>query len=68
MWQCFRAPSALPAADTNYVLVQANGPLTAANRKALEATGAKILEYVPENAYVCRYAPADCGQSDVRRC
>ena len=49
----------MPAKDTNYVLVQATAPLTAANRKDLESAGAKILEYAPDNTYVCRYDPDD---------
>ncbi|SIO58798.1 Subtilase family protein [Singulisphaera sp. GP187] len=53
------AAATLPSEDTNYVLIQAKGPLTAAYRKDLEAAGAKILEYVPESTYVCRYEPAD---------
>ncbi|MFO0847190.1 MAG: S8 family serine peptidase [Gemmataceae bacterium] len=52
---------ALPVRDTNYVLVQAKRPLTTGERKDLEKSGAKILEYVPDNAYVCRYNPDDLG-------
>lgn len=53
------ATAVLPAADTNYVLVQAKGPLTAAQRQVLASAGAKILEYAADSAYVCRYDPQD---------
>jgi len=47
------------AATSNFILVQVNGPLDKAQRDELTARGATILEYVPENTYVCRYEPAD---------
>lgn len=53
------ATSALPVADTNYVVVQVAQPLTRAQRSDLEAAGAVVLEYVPENSFVCRYDPPD---------
>jgi serine protease AprX len=47
------------ASKSNFILVQANGPLTAAQRQQLTDLGVEILEYVPEDTYVCRYLPAD---------
>ena len=47
------------AATSNFILVQVNGPLDKAQRDELTARGATILEYVPENTYVCRFEPAD---------
>lgn len=44
---------------TNYIIVQVSGPLDQEQLGALEGTGAAILEFVPENAYVCSYPPAD---------
>ena len=51
------AAATMPALDTNYVLIQVKGPLTASERQTLSAKGATILEYVPQNSYVCRYDP-----------
>jgi serine protease AprX len=45
--------------QTNYILVQTQAPLTKTERGELEAAGAKIIEYVPENTYVARYDPTD---------
>lgn len=45
------------ASASNYILVQTREPLTAAQRRELEQTGAVILEYVPENTYLSRYEP-----------
>src|SRR6187549_637196 len=53
------AGAALPVANTNYVLVQVDRPLTATLRGQLEQLGAFTLEHVPENTYVCRYSPTD---------
>ena len=47
------------ASQSNYVLVQTGGPLTAEQRGQLEKAGAEVQEYVPESTYLCRYAPAD---------
>jgi serine protease AprX len=47
------------ASQSNYVLVQTDGPLTAEQRRQLEGTGAEVQEYVPQSTYLCRYAPAD---------
>ena len=43
------------AQDSDYVLVQTKGPLNKEQRAALEKTGAKILEFVPQDTYVCHY-------------
>src|SRR4051794_12838142 len=47
------------ASQSNYVLVQTDGPLTADQREQLESTGAEIQEYAPQSTSLCRYAPAD---------
>src|SRR4051812_24710603 len=44
---------------SNYILVQSWGPLDKAQRAALGATGAETLEYLPENAYLCRFPSRD---------
>ena len=43
------------ARDSDYLLVQTNGPLTQAQRAKLENAGAKILEFVPQDTYICHY-------------
>lgn len=45
--------------DTDYVLIQLTGPATAAQRGELEALGAELLEFVPENAYLARFPGND---------
>src|SRR5437763_1486765 len=47
------------SAQSNYIIVQTQGPLTKDQKAQLEGLGATILEYVPENAYICHYAPTD---------
>jgi serine protease AprX len=47
------------ASKSNFILVQTNGPLAAAQRQQLADLGVQILEHVPEDTYVCRYLPAD---------
>src|SRR6266576_1211394 len=47
------------AKDSDYLLVQTKGPLTKEQRAALEKSGAKILEYVPQETYICRYPGTD---------
>jgi serine protease AprX len=49
------------AHDTDYILVQADRPLTADDRARLTGLGAEVLEIVPGNAYVCHYPPSDLG-------
>jgi serine protease AprX len=47
------------ASSSNYILVQTEGPLTEQQREQLAALGASVREYVPDNTYLCEYAPAD---------
>ena len=47
------------ASGSDFILVQATGPLTQEQRARLQRLGAEILEYVPENTYICRYRPTD---------
>jgi len=49
------------ASGSNYLLVQTKSPLTTKQRQDLEKKGATILEYVPENTYICQYTPTDLG-------
>src|SRR5215468_8108243 len=45
------------ASDSNYILVQTNGPLTDSQRSQLEKLGAIAHEYVSENTYLCTFKP-----------
>lgn len=59
-------PPALLSADaTNYVLIQVNGPLIAAQKQQLSAAGLEIIEYVPQNAKdsIRRAPPAKTGST-----
>jgi serine protease AprX len=47
------------SASSNFILVQAKAPLNEAQKAQLTQLGATILEYVPENTYVCNYPPSD---------
>ena len=49
------------ASQSNYILVQTTEPLNRAQKDELKALGATILEYVPNNTYLCSYSPADLG-------
>ncbi|GAB4435943.1 MAG: hypothetical protein OHK0015_27300 [Chloroflexi bacterium OHK40] len=57
-----RAP---PSTGPGYYIVQADGPVTDAWKAALAATGAELLDYIPENAFKVRMSAAQAAQ--VRR-
>src|SRR5262249_23005108 len=50
---------ATDAANTNYILIQTTAPVSAENRLALTSKSVEILEYIHENAYLCRYRETD---------
>ncbi|MFD3684157.1 S8 family serine peptidase [Nocardiopsis sp. NPDC058631] len=50
------------ASQSNYVLVQAQEPLSEEQRSQLAALGAEIHEYVPDNTYMCGYQPSGLGE------
>lgn len=47
------------SSTSDYILVQTTQPLDQAQKAELAARGAIILEYVPDNTYICHYPPAD---------
>lgn len=47
------------SASSNYILVQTSAPLNREQKSQLTNLSVEILEYVPENAYICRYTPSD---------
>jgi len=49
------------SSSSNYILIQTREPLDKTKKAELTATGAELLEYVPENTYICRFLPADLG-------
>ena len=51
------ATSILAAAPGPYAIIQLRGPITPADRIALEQTGVKLLEYLPDYAYLVRGSP-----------
>ena len=55
------AESLLPedASDSDFILIQTTEPLDRAQKEELADNGAQILEYVPENTYLCRFEPED---------
>jgi len=61
---------ALPAGQPAYYLVQFAGPVQGAWKAAVQATGAQLLEYIPDNAFVTRMTPEQAnqvkGQANVR--
>ena len=50
------------ASESNYILIQTTQPLNRAQKTELANKGANILEYVPENTYLCQYRPADLNE------
>ena len=47
------------SSDSNYILVQTDVPLNRSQKTQLINLDAIILEYVPENTYICRYDLVD---------
>jgi hypothetical protein len=50
---------AADASQSNYILIQTREPLTRDQKATLAELSVKILEYVPENTYVCYYPESD---------
>ncbi len=46
------------SASSDYILVQTSAPIDQEQQAGLEKLGATIVEYVPENTYICHYPPA----------
>lgn len=47
------------ASSSDYLLVQTAQPLDKAQKAALAGAGAVVLEYVPDNTYLCEFQPTD---------
>ncbi len=50
------------AAQSNYILIQTAQPLCKEMKNELENIGVVILEYVPDDTYLCNYKGTDLGQ------
>ena len=46
----------------DYILVQTTHPLNREEKERLEGAGASILEYVPEDTYLCHFPPSDLAR------
>jgi serine protease AprX len=55
-------PTAALTATRSYAIIQFHGPIGSADRAALERTGVKLLEYMPDYAYLVR---GDAAQLDA---
>jgi serine protease AprX len=44
-------------AESDYILIQTTGPLTAENKQALINAEVHLLEYKGNNVYLCGYKP-----------
>ena len=49
----------LDSTRSNYILLQTTVSLDRAKKSELANLGVEILEFVPENTYICRYEPSD---------
>jgi len=47
------------SSKSDYILIQTQSPLSRDERNQLAEMDVEILEYVPENSYICRYKPDD---------
>jgi len=50
------------SSKSDYILVQTQGPLTKSQKSELTHTGVELLEYVPENTYICHYKSAELNR------
>jgi len=50
------------ASKFNYILVQTTHPLNREEKSQLAEAGASILEYVPQDTYLCHFPPSDLGR------
>ena len=47
------------SSKSDFILVQTKGPLTDIQKNELKQLDVEILEYVPDDTYICRYQPTD---------
>ncbi|MDJ0798859.1 MAG: S8 family serine peptidase [Calothrix sp. MO_167.B12] len=55
----FNSLMSADSSGSNYILVQTSAPLNRDQKNQLVNLNAQILEYVPENTYICRYTSSD---------
>src|SRR6516162_6540086 len=56
------------ASKFNYILVQTTHPLNREEKSQLAEAGASILEYVPQDTYLCHFPLSDLGRVRALRC
>jgi len=56
-------PVLTAAASGPYAIIQLRGPITVADRQALEQSGLMLLEYLPDYAYLVRGSPAQLDEA-----
>jgi serine protease AprX len=49
----------MDSSASNFILVQTKQPLNQAQQNEMARLGATVLEYVPENTYICRFPSSD---------
>ena len=49
----------LDSSASNYILIQTNVPLDRAKKSELANLGVEILEFIPNNTFICKYEPSD---------
>ncbi|HEY6039526.1 MAG TPA: hypothetical protein VIV58_34840 [Kofleriaceae bacterium] len=50
------------AKDTRYLLLQVKSELAAEQKAQLERLGVEIIEYVPDDTYLCRFDVGELNQ------
>src|SRR5919106_1136482 len=53
---------AADASGSNYILIQTREPLNKDQNAELAATGVVILEYVPDDTYICYFEPSNLNE------
>lgn len=53
---------AADASGSNYILIQTKQPLDKAQKAELAAKGVVILEYVPDDTYLCQFQPTNLNE------
>jgi serine protease AprX len=54
--------TSVDSSASDFILIQTKEPLNQAQQTELAGLGATVLEYVPENTYICRYPPSDLSR------
>jgi len=55
------------ATDSDYILIQTEEPLSKDRKRELTNMGVVILEYVPDDTYLCNYTGTDLNSTRFAR-